>query len=785
MYNPFSMSVHYIEAGWEGTLPLPYKEKKFPPKGFTGKGGTMPTSQDLSKWGERQSNICLRLPKNVIGIDVDNYEDKQGLRTLQEHEAKWGELPPTWTSTARAGGSGIRLYRVPDDRMYLTQLKRTGAAESDIEIIQFGHRYVVTHPSLHPEGPTYKWYDPEGNCTTEGDEIEIPTVDELPELPLKWVDGLTKKVGEYQDWRTASAGVDVTPGDDFCLRAEWSDILEPHGFKLLRVDQDGEHYWQRPGKGPASDDNSVTTHKYKSDQGFDLLHCFTSSTVFEIDETYNKFAAYKILNYGDGSEGWRQATLDLVEKGYGKRHVNPDLKNYFGTDTDNAELFVKWHGSEFRYVPEKGKWFWWNGKTWDPNGNARAIRCAQQMGNRIIDGSKGEQDSQKATKLFKAGLAMRNTSGYTGCLSAAQSMLGKSASEFDADTHLVNVTNGTLDLSARDPRDVLRGHQQNDLLTYKTNWRYNPDAQCPIWENFLRHALRGDMEMYRYVQKVVGYMLSGDTSDKSLFFVWGPPNSGKTRFVEQLKVIFGSDYGVTLMDDALVMKPKMGGNDNSISALRGKRFATMSELPEGYRINGNLVKQITSGGGTITTMRKYEQEVTFTVQAKILIDTNFRPAVLQDDQALWNRVRLIPFDVVIPEEEQDKQLEQKLVGESEGILAWAVRGWFMYKKEGLPVPGKMTEAVKDYRDREDWFATFLEDCCDVGTDLMAPAGQLYSVYQEWAQTNGEKVILSNRLFGDQLSKRGYEVVKKTTRYRKGLSIRPRVIIGAAKQEDAA
>lgn len=184
--NPYAESSDaYWRAGWRGVLPLPPRKKKSPPSGFTGEGGIDPSYADVRAWAddrEGAGNVALRMPRNVIGLDVDAYGDKIGALTLSLAEERWGVLPPTWRSTSRDDGvSGIRLYRVPEG------LAWPGELGSATEIIQRHHRYAVVWPSIHPDtGNTYRWITPAGVVSTA-----VPDLDDLPLLPEPWVQGLT------------------------------------------------------------------------------------------------------------------------------------------------------------------------------------------------------------------------------------------------------------------------------------------------------------------------------------------------------------------------------------------------------------------------------------------------------------------------------------------------------------------------------------------------------------------------------------------------------------------
>lgn len=187
----------YRNAGWPGVLPLPPRQKYPPPKRFTGHNGAWPDDDQINTWVESKpddSNLGLRMPYGVIGIDVDAYDAKTGSDTLAEAERRWGALPPTYRTSSRPNDnvSGIRFYRVPEDELFCTAIMFGDLGIGDIELIQPHHRYAVAWPSTHPATMgRYRWYDPDGSSMPEG---EVPRVDDLPDLPWPWVEALRKDV---------------------------------------------------------------------------------------------------------------------------------------------------------------------------------------------------------------------------------------------------------------------------------------------------------------------------------------------------------------------------------------------------------------------------------------------------------------------------------------------------------------------------------------------------------------------------------------------------------------
>lgn len=198
LVGPYASAAHaYRDAGWLGVLPLPTLSKSPPPDGFTGHHGPWPTDEQIHAWanGYGEGNLAVRVPSGVIGIDVDHYGEKRGADILAELEAQWGALPPTWVSTSRPWPSGIRLFRVPMGQQFQTVIP------GGIEVVQHHHRYMVAWPSVHPDtGGMYQWVAPDGDLAGRPPDIE-----DLPELPLAWVEGLSRQ------WATGTEVVDNGP----------------------------------------------------------------------------------------------------------------------------------------------------------------------------------------------------------------------------------------------------------------------------------------------------------------------------------------------------------------------------------------------------------------------------------------------------------------------------------------------------------------------------------------------------------------------------------------------
>jgi len=313
----------------------------------------------------------------------------------------------------------------------------------------------------------------------------------------------------------------------------------------------------------------------------------------------------------------------------------------------------------------------------------------------------------------------------------------------DADPWLLTVANGTLDLRSGE----LLAHDPELFSTKLIEVEYDPAADCPSWLRFLDEILSGDDGTIRFLQRAIGYSLTGDTSERCLFVLYGGGANGKTTFLEVIRATMG-DYALRTPTETLLLK-RSGSVPNDVARLRGARFVSASESEEGRRLAESLIKDLT-GGDTISARFMRAEWFDFVPECKVWLGTNHKPEIRGTDQAIWDRIRLIPFEVTIPEKKQDKQLADKLKGELPGILAWAVQGCLDWQREGLGVTEKVKAATKAYREEMDILAGFIEDCCIEGADKEALAGDLHQAYKDWG---GD---LSQRKFGRALRERGYE-----------------------------
>ncbi len=303
--------------------------------------------------------------------------------------------------------------------------------------------------------------------------------------------------------------------------------------------------------------------------------------------------------------------------------------------------------------------------------------------------------------------------------------------DFDKDPYLLNVANGTLDLR----NGALLPHRRGDLISKIANVPYEPDAECPRWLAFLSRIFKGHDELISFVQRAVGYSLTGITTERCLFINHGEGANGKSTLMSVIDAMLG-DYSKRMWTETLMQKRQSGAVPNDVAALKGARFLWTSETEEDGKLAEGLVKDLT--GGDIMTARYLHQEFfSFKPEGKVWLSTNHKPQIRGTDRAIWDRIRLVPFDEVIPEAERDQHLLEKLRAELPGILAWSVKGGLDWQEHGLGTPHHVRSATEAYKAEMDVLAPFIEDQCELGVGYRVTVGDLKRAYETWCRNQHE------------------------------------------------
>lgn len=402
-------------------------------------------------------------------------------------------------------------------------------------------------------------------------------------------------------------------------------------------------------------------------------------------------------------------------------------------------------------------WHAWDGKRWTEDTTGAAKRAVLDVLRQALSDSLGDQDLRSDVRKCET------SAGVAGVLDLASALepFAAGVDDLDADPWLLNVANGTLDLRTM----ILRPHDPSDRITKLTRGGYDPQASAPAWDQFLATVLP-DPEVRGYLQRLAGLALLGKVEEHLFPVATGTGANGKGTSYTALLHMFG-DYGHAAESD-LFMQAKANPNAASpaLMRLRGVRFVVVSETEEGHRLAAALMKNLT-GGDPITARPLYGKPVTFDPSHTSLMVTNHLPKVSGDDPAIWRRIRVLPFDVVIPEGERDGKLPDRLKLEADGILAWAIRGYREYEDRGMDAPPAVTVATDRYHHDSDAVAQFI-DYCHTGPQFTATTTQLHNAFQDWARGEGIAVDMGRKQFGESLDKRGFPAGQR--RMRKGIGV---------------
>ena len=420
------------------------------------------------------------------------------------------------------------------------------------------------------------------------------------------------------------------------------------------------------------------------------------------------------------------------------------------SDLGNARRLVRTFGENLRYVPAWRAWRVWTGASWTEDETGQVERYAKDVAAEIYVEAGYEQDERRRRELARWAIASESHRGIRGMIALAQSERGIAVppGAFDRDPWLLNVANGTVNLKT----GTLREHRRADLITKLIPVAYDPAADAPIFLDFLRRIFAGNRDLIDYVRRAVGYSLTGDTSEQVLLLCWGTGANGKTTLMQTLAMLLAGYASRLDANTLLAGKGDRGLVMNDLFGLQGARFVFAVEADMGRKLAEALVKELT-GGESIRVKKLYADIFTIEPQFKLWIGTNYKPEIRGTDRAIWRRIRLVPFDVTIPESEQDRGLTERLRAEAAGILRWAIEGCLAWQCEGLGAPEAVLTATAAYRGEMDVLGDFLGECCVAEPGAAALTGTLYDRYVRWAERAGE-AILTKKSFGLRLGERG-------------------------------
>jgi putative DNA primase/helicase len=446
--------------------------------------------------------------------------------------------------------------------------------------------------------------------------------------------------------------------------------------------------------------------------------------------------------------------IDLVRRRAEKREAKGKTQDQkaveFGlTDMGNAARFERQFRDIALFCQDYKSWLVWDKSRWRIDNRNKVVNLAKICVRAIREEAAEAADDDKAERLWRHARHSESEKAIKAMLELAKSSLAATPEELDGDHWLMNVKNGTLELNTL----RIREHSPKDYATKLARRTvYNAAARCPRWDAFLDRVFAGDRELIAYLQKAVGYSLTGDVREQVIFILYGTGSNGKSTFLKAIEKMLG-EYACHLPNDFLISRNR-AQHPTAVADLKGVRLAVGIEVERGGHLSEVLVKTLT-GGDRLKARRLYHDFFEFDPSHKIFMALNSKPTILGQDDAIWRRIKLIPFEVRIPDEEQDKTLGEWLIAnELPGILNWALEGLLRWKKEGLIEPPSVKRVTDEYRADSDPTYAFINTCCFLGDTYKVPANRLYGAYLDWCQSEDEQPI-SKKALGIILAEQGF------------------------------
>lgn len=437
------------------------------------------------------------------------------------------------------------------------------------------------------------------------------------------------------------------------------------------------------------------------------------------------------------------------------------------SDITNRDFFIKAYSQKIRYCISWNKFLIWNGTCWQIDTRGRVEEMCIDFIHKMYRALRSIDDLQLKI-LFEKHLVRsenyRRIQGMVGLLKMSKDLKVEDF-ELDKDHLLFNTPTQTINLRTEKIRDP----SNKDLITNKSNFVFQKDAKCPTWNLFLQQIFNKDNDLIHFVQKAMGYALSGDVSEQCLFILWGTGANGKSTFLNVLHHLFG-DYARSTMIETFMKKNSEQSND--LARLKGARLVTTSEIEQGKPLSESLIKTVT-GEDELTARFLYGEYFSFKPTFKIFMATNHKPKIRGADNGIWRRIKMIPFTVTILPEQRDKKLTEKLIAENSGILNWLIQGYAMWKKEDLEDPDAVRQANEEYRMDMDAVGTFVNDCLELDAALQwrLHTKILYETYIKWCAKNNERVM-SQKWLGLRMSEKGFKRLSSNgQRYWLGLAVK--------------
>lgn len=450
------------------------------------------------------------------------------------------------------------------------------------------------------------------------------------------------------------------------------------------------------------------------------------------------------------------------------KSIKEEVKIENRTDSGNAFKFASMFKDKVRFDHRRGRWLVWDKHRWiDDKGKSVKMLAIEMARTRYLE-SVNIQDNKARISEAKWAVASEGKSKIDACLDLAKSIkpIADLGGGWDTNPMLLSCNNGIIDLTIGKIRDG----KPEDAITMSTNMDYEGSATCPKWIKFINEIFFEDQEIIHYVQKALGYSITGMTKEQVAFFCFGSGANGKSVLFKTISSVLG-DYAHDA-PSSLFQRNAFNTSTNDVAATEFKRFLVSSETLSSTKINEQRLKKWT-GGDTESARYLYGEYFSFEPTVKPWLFINHKPQVEDDSFGFWRRVRLIPFERTFAQQEQNQNLLSELKEESAGILNWLIEGCLMWQSEGLrPVPEKVNLATQAYQADNDVLADFIFSRCHLDNEWITKSRSLYNSYVDWCGEEGiqRADIISSTDFGRRMGDKFPSVRRKEGIYYKGIKL---------------
>jgi putative DNA primase/helicase len=621
----------------------------------------------------------------LVDVDIDHpMALKLAGYFLPETELSWGR---------KSNPNSHRLYRTIDysgsrqtfmyaNRGMLVEYRADGC-------------YTVFPPSIHESGEAVEFFE-------AGEPTELKRADLLSQvgkLASATLAALNWQQGSRHDVALALAGI--------FFKADWP-ISEAENF--MRAICDGA------GDKELDDRLGCIRDTYHRGQVGEAMTGWPTLAEHIGNEVAQKVAEWL---------GIRFTTIEPTT-------IAPSLQDlshapHGRTDLGNAERFKARNEGKCFFNNSTGRWNLWSGTHWKPTSSLEVDKLAQETAKAIFEEAAGNPE---LAHWAKSSCSQQKLSAM---VNLAKPLMAKASSELNSNGYLLNIGNGTINLK----NGEVKAHSRADMIDKIAPVRFDETATCPRFDDFISEVFAGDDELIEYVQKVLGYALTGDTREQKMFILFGDGANGKGTLTGVIASIMG-DYCATAQADTIMQKSRASGSEASpdIARLVGKRLVQMSEGDTAHHLNEALIKQL-SGQDIVSARELYRDLFEFKPEFKLLFSTNHLPKVRGNDNGIWRRLSPIPFSVTFSGEKLDNTLGDKLAQEKPGILNWLIQGCLEWQEKGLQEPKAVLDAKASYKSGSDNILRFLEDACEYDPDTTISKADLYQGYRDWCRDQGE------------------------------------------------